>query len=43
MFNLTQIFNPKNAPTIMQKDEIATLLKTTPEALDAFEAAYQKH
>ena len=42
MFNLTQIFNPKNAPTIMQKDEIATLLKTTPEALDAFEAAYQK-
>lgn len=42
MFNLAQIFSSKKAPTVMEKEEIAALLKTTPEALEAFEAAYQK-
>lgn len=41
MFNIAKLFNKKSPQSILTKDQIAELLKTTPEALEAFEAAYQ--
>jgi len=41
MFNLAKIFTPQEQSETLQKEQIASLLKTTPEALEAFEAAYQ--
>ena len=41
MFNIAKLFNKKSPQSTLTKDQIAELLKTTPEALEAFEAAYQ--
>ena len=41
MFNLAKIFTAQEQSETLQKEQIASLLKTTPEALEAFEAAYQ--
>lgn len=44
MFEIDKIFSepPKTRPAL-NKDAIADLLRTTPEALDVFETAYAKH
>lgn len=42
MFDFPNLFNKKSGVTILKKEEIAKLLKTTPEALDAFESTYAK-
>lgn len=43
MLNLLKnIFGPKTEEAILAKDRIAELLKTSPEALEAFESAYRK-
>jgi len=40
VFHISNIFNHKKTVPILTKDQIAELLKTTPEALNAFESAY---
>ena len=43
MFDLSNIFNKNRNKAALTKDELAALLKTTPEALKAFEKAYELH
>lgn len=43
MFNLANMFNKNKREAILTKNQMAELLKTTPEALAAFEASYQTH
>lgn len=42
MFNIANIFKPSKQQSALTKDQIAELLKTTPEALATFESAYLK-
>lgn len=41
MLNLRKIFQRKEMDSVQKKDEIANLLRTTPELLDRFEQAYR--
>lgn len=41
MFNLKTLFGRDKAAAALEKDQIAALLKTTPEALEAFENSYR--
>lgn len=41
MFNLPKLFHSKSEESIVEKEKIADLLKTTPQALKAFEEAYK--
>ena len=41
MFNLSTIFHGKEKRTALTKEQIAELLKVSPEALEAFERSYQ--
>ena len=41
MFNLSKLFKSNKNDTLLAKDELAAFLKVTPEALEAFENAYQ--
>lgn len=43
MLDLFNIFNKNRKEAALTKDELAALLKTTPEALEAFEKAYELH
>lgn len=43
MLNLANIFEKNKDKAILSKDELAAFLKTTPEALEAFENAYKMH
>lgn len=43
MFNLPKLFHPKSQESIVEKEKIANLLKTTPQALKAFEDAYNEN
>ena len=42
MFDLTKLLNRKSPEAIVEKEKIARLLKTTPQALKAFEDAYKE-
>ena len=41
MFNLNNVFSHTKLKALAEKDKIAKVLQTTPEALEAFERAYQ--
>lgn len=43
MLNLANIFGKNKDKATLSKDELAAFLKTTPEALEAFENAYKMH
>lgn len=43
MFSLQKLFRHESSDAVKEKEKIAVLLKTTPEALKAFENAYQDH
>lgn len=43
MFDLTKLLNRKSPEAIVEKEKIARLLKTTPQALKAFEDAYKEN
>lgn len=43
MLNLTNLFKKKKVPDNLSREDIASILKTTPEALDKFEEAYRTY
>lgn len=42
MFGLEKMFGSRKKEISLTKEEVAVFLKTTPEALEAFEVAYEK-
>ena len=43
MLDLSNIFNKDIKKAILSKEQLAEMLKVTPEALEAFERSYQLH